>query len=76
MVNKTELTMGFEKTVLDKVAEVLKQQGQAEFFCGSLSVICTAQQARQIATRLTKDFGAKVEMSRDASYGYIFDFVA
>jgi hypothetical protein len=76
MVNKTELEMGFEKTVLDKVAEVLKQQDQAEFFCGSLSVICTAQQARQIATRLTKDLRTKVEISRDASYGYIFDFVA
>ena len=67
--------MGFEKTVLAKVAEVLKQDDAASFFCGSLSVICTAQEAKKIATKLKQDLRTKIEVSRDASYGYIFDFV-
>ena len=69
--------MGFETVVLEKVAEVLNQDNAAEFFCGSLSVICTEAEARKVFHRLSKDYGAgKVQISRDGSYGYVFDFVA
>lgn len=67
--------MGFEKVILQKVAEVLKSDNQATFFCGSLSVICNQADARKIQRRLTQD-RYKVEMNPDGSYGYIFDFVA
>lgn len=69
--------MGFETVVLDKVANVLKSDNVASFFCGSLSVICTEAQARRVFHKLSKDYGlGKVQINRDGSYGYIFDFVA
>ncbi len=69
--------MGFETVVLDKVAKVLKQDNAAEFFCGSLTVICTEAEARRVFHRLSKDYGVgRVQISKDGSYGYIFDFVA
>jgi hypothetical protein len=67
--------MGFEKIVLEKVAEIVKRDNAAEFFCGSLSVICNEAEARKIYHRLTKD-QYKIQVSPDGSYGYIFDFVA
>jgi len=75
MFSKKESKMGFETVVLDKVATVLKSDNKAEFFCGSLSVICNEAEARKIYHRLTKD-QYKVQVSPDGSYGYIFDFVA
>jgi hypothetical protein len=68
--------MGFETVVLDKVAKIVKRDNAAEFFCGSLSVICDQSDARKILRKLNKDYDNKVEMSPDGSYGYIFDFVA
>ena len=68
--------MGFEKIVLEKVAEIVKRDNAAEFFCGSLSVICNQREARKVLTVLNRDFDNKVEMNPDGSYGYIFDFVA
>jgi hypothetical protein len=68
--------MGFETVVLDKVAQVLKSDNRASFFCGSLSVICDQSDAKKILRKLNKDYDNKVEMSPDGSYGYIFDFVA
>ena len=69
--------MGFETVVLDKVAKVLKSDNQAEFFCGSLSVICDEADARKVFHKLSKDYGlGKVQISKDGSYGYVFDFVA
>ena len=67
--------MGFEKIVLEKVAEIVKRDNAAEFFCGSLSVICNEAEARKIYHRLTKD-QYKIQVSPDGSYGYLFDFVA
>ena len=67
--------MGFEAVVLDKVQKVLKQDNAASFFCGSLSVICTEAEARKIYHKLTKD-QYKVQVNKDGSYGYVFDFVA
>jgi len=68
--------MSFEKEVLAKVATVLKDESAASFFCGSLSVICDENQARKIFHKLAKDYKNKVQISKDGSYGYIYDFVA
>jgi hypothetical protein len=68
--------MAFEKIVLEKVAKIVKRDNAAGFFCGSLSVICDESDAKKILRKLNKDYGNKVEMSEDGSYGYIFDFVA
>jgi hypothetical protein len=68
--------MGFETVVLDKVAKVLKSDNRAEFFCGTLCVICTAAEGRKVLRKLNKDYNNKVEMNPDGSYGYNFDFVA
>jgi hypothetical protein len=69
--------MGFETVVLDKVAKVLKSDNLAEFFCGTLSVVCTEKEARSVFHKLSKDYGVgKVQISKDGSYGYLFDFTA
>lgn len=69
--------MGFETVVLDKVAKILKSDDLACFFCGSLSVVCTEAEARKIYHKLSKDYGlGRVQISKDGSYGYVFDFVA
>jgi len=69
--------MGFETVVLDKVNAVLKSDNQASFFCGTLSVICNETEARKIFHKLSKDHSlGKVQISKDGSYGYNFDFVA
>ena len=77
MLSKKEFAMGFETVVLDKVAKIVKSDNVACFFCGSLSVTCTEAEARKIFHKLSKDYGVgKVQISKDGSYGYIFDFVA
>jgi hypothetical protein len=77
MFSKKESAMGFETVVLGKVAKIVKSDNMASFFCGTLSVICTESQARKIYHQLSKDYGlGKVQISRDGSYGYCFDFVA
>ena len=68
--------MGFETVVLDKVAKIVKCDNAAEFFCGTLSVICNKADAMKILRELNKDYKNKVKMSPDGSYGYLFDFVA
>jgi hypothetical protein len=69
--------MGFETVVLDKVAKVIKSDNMASFFCGTLSVICSEAEARKVFHKLSKDYGlGKVQISKDGSYGYLFDFVA
>lgn len=68
--------MGFEKVVLSKVAEVVKEENLATFFCGTLSVICNERDALKIVNKLTKELDTKVQISKDGSYGYLFDFVA
>lgn len=68
--------MAFEKVVLEKVATVLKQDNLACFFCGTLSVVCKEAEANKVLRALNKDYNNKVQMSKDGSYGYLFDFVA
>jgi hypothetical protein len=68
--------MAFEKAVLEKVATVLESSNRASFFCGSLCVICNIAEAKKVLRKLNQDYNNKVQMSRDGSYGYIFDFIA
>jgi hypothetical protein len=68
--------MVFENAVLEKVATVLESSNQASFFCGSLCVICNIAEAKKVLRKLNQDYNNKVQMSRDGSYGYIFDFIA
>jgi len=69
--------MGFEAVVLDQVSKILKSDNLACFFCGTLSVVCTEAEARKVFHKLSKDHGlGKVQISKDGSYGYNFDFVA
>ena len=68
--------MSFEKEVLAKVAEIINSEKMAEFCYGTLSVICNEDEAKKILKKLNKDYNNKVQMERDASYGYLFDFVA
>lgn len=68
--------MGFEKVVLEKVEKIVKCDNAAGFFSGTLSVICDEVDAKKILRKLNKDYDNKVQMSRDGSYGYLFDFVA
>ena len=68
--------MGFETVVLDKVAKIVKADNLAEFYCGTLSVVCTAAEANRIAKKLSKELDTKIQINPDGSYGYLFDFVA
>jgi phosphosulfolactate synthase (CoM biosynthesis protein A) len=67
--------MGFEKVVLDKVANVLDDSHKAAFEYGTLFVNCTEDEARQVFHKLSKDFGfGKVRVSRTPAE-FAFDFV-
>ena len=68
--------MGFEKVVLEKVAEVVKADNLACFFCGTLSVICNESEALKIVNKLSRELDTKIQVNKDGSYGYLFDFVA
>ena len=67
--------MGFEKVVLDKVAKIVKQDDLAEFYSGTLFVICNDSEAKTIVKTLTKDLKTKIQVSRAAPHEYSFDFV-
>jgi hypothetical protein len=68
--------MSFEKEVLAKVAKILKDENSASFFYGTLSVVCSEDEARKVYHKLAKDYKNKVLISKDGSYGYLFDFTA
>lgn len=70
--------MGFEKTVLNKVADVLGNDNSADFAYGTLFVDCSESDARRVFHRLSRDFGiGKVQISKsERSPEYAFDFVA
>jgi len=65
--------MGFEKVVLDKVAKVLKQERQAYFVNGTLFVLASESDARQVFSKLFKDYNGKVEVSL-VGHEYAFDW--
>ena len=68
--------MAFEKTVLDKVARVLKQDRQACFRNGTLFVIANESDARRVFSRLFKDYDGRVQVSVAMDGEYAYDFVA
>ena len=67
--------MGFEKVVLDRVANVLGEDRKAEFTCGTLFVDCTAAQAAKIETALAKMTNGGIVVSKTPAE-FAFDFVA
>lgn len=68
--------MGFETTVLDKVAKVLQKDNAASFTCGSLFVVCDENQARSVFHMLSKNYGlGKVQVNGPIQGEYAYDFV-
>jgi hypothetical protein len=67
--------MGFEKVVLDRVANVLGEDRKAEFTFGTLFVNCTAEQAAKIETMLIEMKCGGVIVSKTPAE-FAFDFVA
>jgi hypothetical protein len=68
--------MAFEKTVLDKVAKVLKQDRQAGFRNGTLFVWATESDARKVFSMLCKEYNWKVRVSRVSEQEFAYDFTA
>jgi len=68
--------MGFEKTVLDKVARVLKQERQAYFCNGTLFVQAPESDARRVFSMLCKEYNWKVQPSRVGEEEFAYDFTA
>lgn len=76
MFSKKGFEMGFETTVLNKIANVLGVDNKAAFEYGTLFVNCTEDEARKVFHKLSKDFGlGKVQVSKTPAE-YAFDFVA
>ncbi|CAB5214899.1 hypothetical protein UFOVP190_312 [uncultured Caudovirales phage] len=74
IVNETERQMGFEKTVLDKVAKVLEQDRQAYFVNGTLFVQASESQARRVFSMLFKDYNGRVQVSVAMHGEFAYDF--
>lgn len=68
--------MAFEKIVLDKVAQVLKQERQAYFRNGTLFVQATESDARRVFSMLFKDYNGKIQVSVAMHGEYAYDFTA
>jgi len=68
--------MGFEKVVLDKVAKIVESNKLAEFYSGTLFVMCNEGEAKRIVRMLKKDFRSNISVSRAAPHEYAFDFTA
>jgi hypothetical protein len=68
--------MAFEKTVLDKVARVLKQDRQAGFRNCTLFVWATESDSRRVLSMLRREYNNKVEISQVCEGEYAYDFVA
>jgi len=69
--------MGFEKTVLDKVAKVLEQDRQAYFCNGTLFVCAPEPDARRVFSMLYKDYNGRVTVSWVAGESeFAYDFTA
>jgi len=66
--------MGFEKRVLDKVADVLGDAKSAEFTCGTLFVDCSATEAAKIETMLIELTRGGIIVSKTPAE-FAFDFV-
>ena len=66
--------MGFEKTVLDKVAKVLEQDRQAYFVNGTLFVCAAESDARRVFAMLFKDYDGRVQVSVAMHGEFAYDF--
>ena len=67
--------MAFEKTVLDKVAQVLGQERQAYFCNGTLFLRAAEPDARRVFSRLYKEYNGRVTVSWVAGEGeFAYDF--
>ena len=68
--------MGFEKVVLNKVAEDLKEERQAYFYSGTLFVNATESDARRVFSMLCREYNFKVQPSRVSEQEFAYDFTA
>ena len=68
--------MGFEKVVLNQVAEVLQNDNSASFCSGTLFVNCSAREAARIETALSEVTHGGIVVSPIGQTGeFAFDFV-
>jgi hypothetical protein len=68
--------MGFEKHILNEVAEVLQKDAAASFTNGCLFVACDEREARSIFHRLSQEFGlGKVQVHGPIQGEFAFDIM-
>lgn len=67
--------MSFEKTVLDRVARVLKTSQQAAFTSGTLFVECDERDSRRVLRALNKEVNSSIIVSGPIQGEYAYDFV-
>lgn len=67
--------MAFEKTVLNRVARVLKADGMASFTCGCLFVECDEQESNKVLRALRKEVTCDIIKSGPIQGEYAYDFV-
>ena len=67
--------MAFEKTILNRVAKVLKSSNQASFTCGCLFVDCDESESNKILRALRKEVSCDVIKSGPIQGEYAYDFV-
>ena len=68
--------MGFEKAVLNTVAETIERDRSASFTCGTLFVACNEQEARRVFHSLSREFGlGKVQINGPIQGEFAYDFV-
>jgi hypothetical protein len=74
MMKRKGTEMGFEKTVLVEVANVLKEDRKASFTNGTLFVECSIADAVKIETALLKIVNCGVMLSRvgeETAYDFV-----
>ena len=71
---QTELKMGFETVVLDKVAKVLGASNAASFDYGTLFVVALPEDADKVFQMLSGDYPNRVEMNACGGE-FAYDFV-
>lgn len=66
--------MGFEKVVLNEVVEVLGEDVNASFTCGTLFVECSTRDAVRLETALLEKLSCGIILSRvgnESSYDFV-----
>ena len=67
--------MGFEKQILNTVAETLEPTTEASFTCGSLFVACDEAESETLLEVLQKEYTGKLIKSGPIQGEYAYDFV-